>query len=361
MGTVPKVSIVVLSHRPEMMGQATASARAQTWPNTQVVEQFDRQNWASKFSDIVRATKGEWIIPLCDDDLLAPTYVERCMEVAHATTADVVYTDRLVWQSPQNPAKGEGFHLHMHGPEYHDQFAFRVAMPPGMFAFGASLPMTIMISRHLWDRLGGYDDRVAHADTEFWYRAVRSGATTVYVPAPLFWYRQHPMQLSRTFDSMTWALKQFHRKHFHDFGFAFDSATTMGTAIRVQVCPPEQRVAYAAAHFTSLTTTGYMATETKVLAPIAKMAIQLTIDKAQTDINAVIAQALTDARLSAADGWKVTQPSFDAVRETPDAAPQGGTDAGIVNAPPLALVPDTIPPMPDLAPFAIVPSDVPPA
>lgn len=240
-----------------MVGQALASALAQTVP-VNVLVQFDREGWPDKFNEIAAASTREWMIPLCDDDLLAPNYVERCLAVS--ADADIVFTDRRVWhERPRRwydprtwrRARPEaGFHFRMFGAQYTATDPAHVTLPPDSFAFGQALPMTCMIRRSLWERMGGYDGTVPHADTELWYRAARDGARIAYVPEPLFWYRYHPDQLSRQVPTQTAALVAFHRKHFLDFGFTFDAPEIDGTQWRVQIIPPEERADYMAKHFT---------------------------------------------------------------------------------------------------------------
>lgn len=255
-----RVAVVIQSHRPALVGEALASAMAQTVP-VQVIVQFDRENWGEKFNQAAAATTTEWLVPLCDDDRLAPTYVARCLD--YADSGDIIFTDRTVWweglrvwydprtwfQRHTTPASG---YRHMMFGEslvrHIGNDAAQVTIPPEVFAFGQPLPMTCMIRRTLWDDLQGYDGTLPHADTEFWYRAVKAGARIVYVPEPLFLYRYHPQQDSRLQSRMTDALVAFHRKHFLDFGFTFDRPVVSGTQWGIDVVPKEERASYQQAY-----------------------------------------------------------------------------------------------------------------
>lgn len=318
-------TICVLSHRPAFARQALDSAWAQT-VRCQVLLQDAEPNWNTKVNEIMATAKGEFVIPLCDDDLLDPQYVERCLSVAEH--ADVVYTDRRYFQIDEDPSTAPFFRIH--GDDFPPGKAYAVTMELKNFIFGSSLPMTVMWRKSFWDTLGGYDPRMPHADTECWFRAVERGARMVYVAEPLFWYRQHAGQLSKLHDSMTPALRVFHRKHFQLFGVQFEDARPVGpTHMQVDVLPPQDRLAYAAAHFTSLTTHGYMAQERRELRPSAKRAIKTTIKDSEVAVNASIAEVFAEEGLVASDGWRVDTATFDAVREVADAAPSGAIDGEV--------------------------------
>lgn len=107
--------------------------------------------------------RGEWLLPLADDDLLLP----RCLEalLARSEGADVVYARPLVWGQPQEPFWG---------------------IPP-------VIPSFALILKSLWRRLGGYDTEwVREEDRRLWIRALASGAKFVRVDDQPTWvYRFH--------------------------------------------------------------------------------------------------------------------------------------------------------------------------
>lgn len=242
---------------------------AQTVPANLLV-QHDREGWEGKFNEVVSASRREFIIPLCDDDLLAPTYVERCLEFADH--ADIVFTDRRAWWSGwvglrnwrswfrRTPATG--WHHRMFGKQVESIIATgegvvassgkgRAALmeiPPASFVRGSPFPMTCMIRRTFWNARGGYDDTIPHNDSEFWYRAVKAGARVVYVPEPLFFYRFHRGQLARERPSNGAAALAFHRKHFMDFGFAFTPRPDNPRLHDCTIIPEAERAEYVRRH-----------------------------------------------------------------------------------------------------------------
>lgn len=328
---LPSVTIIVLSHRfrsqPDVVDQCLASVRSQQFADLQVIVQYCDRLWPEKLNDAAKVARGEWLIILCDDDALDPLYCAKTVmyaqqaEQALGRPADLVYTDRLILRPD-----GTRFHFRMHGEQLTagdtGQAGYWVKPPTGSMAFGSSLPMTMLIRRSLWDRLGGHDPYMPHSDSEFWYRACMAGATCVYVPQPLFWYREHAHQMSREFQTMIWAAKSFNRKHFHRFGVIPRTIQphplTNDDRVTCEVCPPFHRVSFAATHFTPLTTTGYMATDFRALSPVQKMMIDLQRKASQQQVDAAILLVFKDMGLDPREGWALND-DLDAVRTIPDA------------------------------------------
>lgn len=214
----PSVSVIILSHRKGMVPEAFRSALEQqdlAGAELQVIVQYCPLNWPEKLNAAVNASAGAFVVILCDDDLLAPTFVARCLACAVGANGDMIYTDRRIFPDGTDASTAPIARFHSTRPAGEISY---VVHDPREFAFGSALPMTCMIRRTLWDQLGGYDTAIPHADTEFWFRAIRAGARTMYVAEPLFWYRLHAEQLSRTLESGPPALREFHRKHRDFFG-----------------------------------------------------------------------------------------------------------------------------------------------
>lgn len=334
-------AIVVLSHRPELVGEAMASATHQTMP-CQVVVQHSKQNWPEKVNTMVKATDAEWVCVLCDDDLLDPAYIETCLQ--YAEQADVIYTNRLVFTDD-----GWAMPHRTHGPEVHGAnatSAYRTYQPWQAFSFGSPLLMTILVRRSLWDQHGGYDGFMPHADTEFWYRLIRGTrdippARTVYVDQPLMHYRNHDQQLSRSYASFLPFLKAFHWKHFDDFGVVIHGGTgqqvPMLDPLQLEPVPPHERLAVWAALHNPLTSSGAMATETAPLSYTQKRLMQMVVAEAAKQTQEVVDSIMAEAGKNPADGWKISQ-ALEFVREVPDQLPE--TAQG---APALAIVKDVTP------------------
>jgi hypothetical protein len=247
---MPLVSVIVLSHRwrshPEMVQACLDSVRAQTLREMQVCVQFAEHNWPTKLNEMVEASVGDYFVILCDDDQLAPAFLTTCLRGAACTDADIVYTDRYVFTNEQHPT--EGFHFKIHGEEFQGQDGFMMRMNPELQHFGSSLPMTFLCKRSWWNRMGGFDPEMPHAETEFWYRSVaglnpeQRAARTLYVPKPLFYYRDHDAMYSRERDQSTDFLRAFHRKHFARTGVMADQLLAFGeNDVGALVLNPKER------------------------------------------------------------------------------------------------------------------------
>lgn len=263
----PRVTIVLLSHRAKFLPGALESVFAQTEQDFQIIVQHCKRNWMTKFNEAAAIAKGEFIIPLCDDDLLAPTFLADCLSASKA--ADMVYTDRICfehvdrrWYNPMTwrgtrPTKGhrvrqldglrfkadDGRELAMTEENAGPKGYYTTGFPVELFAWGSTLPMTCMIRTSFWKQLGGYAD-VAHADTEFWLRAAVHKARFAYVPKPVFLYRQHPEQYSRTYaKSLDHAMAAYHARYFRFFGGLWTSKQLEDGRWEILFVAPEDREA----------------------------------------------------------------------------------------------------------------------
>ena len=253
----PRATIVLMSHRPALLPQAVASVLRQTMP-VQMIVNYAAHLWPGKFNEPASIAQGDWLIPLCDDDALHPRFVERCL--FFSGNADLVFTDRAVfwtrwdWRNPSSwvhrtpwTAKPTTIFPAIAKLAAEGNGAASVILNPHSFAFGAPYPMTCLIRRSLWESLGGYD-QINHADTDFYYRAVKAGAKLVYVPEPLFVYRFHAGNISMERPSNGRAALDFHRKHFLDFGFAFTPHPTLPDEMECTIIPEAERADYARRH-----------------------------------------------------------------------------------------------------------------
>lgn len=118
---------------------------------------------ASMMNKLAAEAQSEWLLPLADDDLLLPGCLTTLL--AHSEHADVVYAPPLVWGMPPEPYQQS---------------------PP-------VIPSFALISRLLWERLGGYDEEWnREEDRRLWIRALAAGARFVRADtAPAWVYRFH--------------------------------------------------------------------------------------------------------------------------------------------------------------------------
>lgn len=226
---------MVLSHREEFLPGAIASVLSQTLERDrrQLLVTHWSEGYHGKFNEVAAAARGEFLVPLCDDDRLGPEFLASCLAVAdRATGADIIFTDRrmrLECEDPDATRQQLGLTADDVWRELRDYDVlpetapgvpgyYRLRLEPSLFDCGSTLPMTCMIRTSFWRELGGYDDAVPHMDTEFWARAAHASAMVHYIPQPLWEYRKHGNA-----DVLPY-LRAYNRKHFRQHGQAWEHA-----------------------------------------------------------------------------------------------------------------------------------------
>jgi GT2 family glycosyltransferase len=196
---VDLVSVVIPCYNPgEWLLEAVASARAQTYPKTEIVLVDDGTDQAEGLRYIrsaaarvdrfveqsnlglpaarnagMRAAGGRFVLPLDADDLLDPRYVAECVAAISAPDPAFVYSDCHVF--------GER-HYADALPEYN----LYNLLDRNFLTYAA------LISKDDWELAGGYDEsmRLGYEDWEFWLRLGAANRFGRRFPQPLFRYRK---------------------------------------------------------------------------------------------------------------------------------------------------------------------------
>lgn len=126
----------------------------------------------------IRASSGEFIVPLDSDDLLEPAFVSECLMMANAGSYDCVYT-HYRWFGELN----------------------QVMMPEvnltNLLCRKESFP-TLLFKRKVFDAIGGYrEDMSAGSDTQFLLEVTAGDWQLGRVNKPLWHYRTHTDGLSK--------------------------------------------------------------------------------------------------------------------------------------------------------------------
>jgi glycosyltransferase involved in cell wall biosynthesis len=151
--------------REKLLRECRASVLFQTtgcWEHLRLLDE-ELNGCAASMNELAAAARGEWLLPLADDDLLLPGCLEMLLEEADG--GDVIFSRPLVWGADPRPFWGE---------------------PP-------VIPSFALIRRSLWESLGGYDDEWnREEDRRLWIRALAMGARFVKVEyGPTWVYRFH--------------------------------------------------------------------------------------------------------------------------------------------------------------------------
>src|SRR5258708_1108738 len=178
------VSVIIPTHnRPEMLAEALASVRAQTFADYEIIVvsngesddmrrasrgaasgcvylEVDRGNVSAARNFGVERAKGEWIAILDDDDVWPPNKLERQVAEAKRTGADMIVGDFLEF----NPDGREIIVL----PRVREGWSYVKAL--NHYRWGAATGATL-IRRRIFDEIGGFDTRLRYSeDNDLWRR-----------------------------------------------------------------------------------------------------------------------------------------------------------------------------------------------
>ena len=161
----PVVSVLTPSipERARFLDECERSVAAQTFESFEHLIMLDehKAGCAVTMNKLAAAAKGEWLLPLADDDLLLP----GCLDALLAADGDIIYSPPLVT-----------------GNE--DRWWF-FQEPP-------AIPSFALIKASLWRELGGYNETLRREeDRDLWTKALAAGAKFTRVDTPTWVYRLH--------------------------------------------------------------------------------------------------------------------------------------------------------------------------
>ena len=169
-----------------MLKEALASLEAQTVKPDEIIvmkEPKEINAW-ERVNMGVRKSKTDAFFVLCDDDMVAPTFIEETAKLMEQWNCDIVST----------PLKNFGEADSVHGCGEHPF-------------------VTALIRRSLFDKIGGYDIKAGlAADADFYYSAFELGARWEKLGEPLFLYRVHDEQWSKN-DEWPPYMDYIYKKH----------------------------------------------------------------------------------------------------------------------------------------------------
>jgi GT2 family glycosyltransferase len=211
MDSLPLISTVIPAYNPEsFLLEAVVSVERQTWPSWEIVvvdDGTDRPDSLELLASLesrndprirlvrqenrglaaarntgFREARGQFVVPLDADDLLAPKMMRTCHEaLARRPDCAFAYFDYRVF--------GDSNYLQQPG-EYN---VYRL-LNENFMACCCFLPKTV------WEQVGGYDEwhRWGYEDWSFYLSLAKHGKFGLYIPEPLFHYRTHGRGLHYT-------------------------------------------------------------------------------------------------------------------------------------------------------------------
>lgn len=227
---MPLVSVVVPTrNRPEMLAEALASVRAQTFTDYEIIVVSNgesrlsrgesraaasahgaryfalrRGNISAARNHGVAQASGEWIAFLDDDDIWVPHKMTLQLEEARRTAADMVSSDYVKFH-PDEP-----------------DTLFRPRPPAGWTYHKAAShirwwanPSATIVRKSVLDQLGGFDPRQRFTeDGELW-RRLAWRHRIVQLDEVLMRYRQgHPSAMQRVRERDLYELRMFIKMQF---------------------------------------------------------------------------------------------------------------------------------------------------
>lgn len=166
-GSLPNPLVSVLTPtipgREAFLEECRLSVLSQTYTNVEHLVQLDalRQGCSKTMNQLAAKARGEWLLPLADDDLLLPAAIETLLEA----DGDILWAPPLVWGNKSRHFFGE---------------------PP-------EIPSFALIRKSVWVELGGYDeDAIREEDRKLWTKALARGKVFTKVDSDPTWvYRHH--------------------------------------------------------------------------------------------------------------------------------------------------------------------------
>lgn len=252
-----KVSIILPCWNAHAyLTEAVESARAQTWPDKEVIV-IDDGSTAPETLAALRAlpddvrvvhqenrglagarnrgfeeARGNFVLPLDCDDWIEPAFVAKAM----AATGGDENAFAFAWIA--------AFGDYEAVLEKHWNLADQLV--------ANQLPYCLLLPRALWRRVGGYDEsmRLGYEDWDFNIRLGLAGALPVVVPEPLFHYRVTAggmlMSVAHQRHGKLWrAIQQKHPRDYSLTGFLGHMRAWSGKPSRF---PAWKRFAFWAAH-----------------------------------------------------------------------------------------------------------------
>jgi GT2 family glycosyltransferase len=200
--TVPTVSVVIPCFgQADYLPDAVGSVVAQTFTDWEIVvvddsspdstaevadrlaaEHHDRRIRVLRIEHggVARArnagiacSRGRYILPLDADDMIAPTMLERAVELLESEPDPAIaYTDLKQFGDCEGVILASVF-------------------DPFLLPAENQLSYCALFRREVWEAAGGYNPNMVqgHEDWDFWISCVAEGFTARRIPAPLFMYR----------------------------------------------------------------------------------------------------------------------------------------------------------------------------
>ena len=139
----------------------------------QLVNQKNTGHPAISRNNGIKKAKGQYILTLDADDKVAPTFIEKTLQVLQANPEySIAYTHRQDFDGANEVHQAQPFNL--------DKLRYQ-----------NHLSYCALYKKEVWEKVGGYRTNTRFEDWDFFVAAGAAGFNGVLVPEPLFLYRRH--------------------------------------------------------------------------------------------------------------------------------------------------------------------------
>ena len=142
-------------------------------PKTKVIHQKN-QKLPNARNNGIKISKGKYICCLDADDLIKPTYLEKCLIKLETENLDICYTWLQEFGDSDQVWPTDDFDL-------------------STLVERNCVEVSAVFSRSIWQKTGGYDSTMidGYEDWNFWIAIAKAGGVGKKIDEPLFLYRKH--------------------------------------------------------------------------------------------------------------------------------------------------------------------------
>jgi glycosyltransferase involved in cell wall biosynthesis len=179
----PTVSCILTCYNLEdYLGEAVESVRSQTvqpletivihdgcdkptmYTGTHTVFREENRGVAESRDEGVRIAKGEWLLFLDADDMLAENYIQECLK--HTKKADIIYPNVLLWSwwGKEAPKPNQMWYASSDNITWDEMLERN------------GVVVSSLLRRDVYEKVGGFDPRLpVFEDWGFWLKAKDAG------------------------------------------------------------------------------------------------------------------------------------------------------------------------------------------
>lgn len=232
---MPKISVIIPTYnRKELLPRAIVSVFNQTFRDFEIIvvddassdgtmdvlrrfhdarlhyiRQKENRGHAAAVNKGIKASKGEFIAQLDDDDEYLPEKLQRQLEVLEASGPDIglVYTGVLIVDQD-----GKTIGQKRPSESYWDGLWHR-----------DFIGSTALVRKECFEKVGDYDENLHfYEDKDMWLR-ISDRYSFAFVKAPLYKVLKHSKKMSVNFELQADNHREFYKKHFFRIEAASES------------------------------------------------------------------------------------------------------------------------------------------